>query len=371
MKRAACVVAALAVAGAFVQAQRPPTLVSPDVAGDRTVTFRLYAPKALEVQVTGDWMGPGVEPVRLTKNDAGIWSGTAGPFEPNVYTYSFRVDGLTVPIDPSSRVALPWAGRSANSSFEIASTPPRAWTLRPAVTHGVVHAHEFRSMLQDRQRPYTVYTPPGYDPAGRDVYPLLVLLPGTPGNEADWVNNGLANRIFDNLVADGAMRPMVVLMPRADVMTQTGTRAENFKAFEPLLLQEILPDFEKRYRVEKKPELRAIAGYSLGAELAVSVGLRHPEAFRSIGSFSGSLGEADFEPRLGQQLAAPEGMARTIRLLWIGCGSGDLLLPGNRKLDEVLSQKKVPHTFREIPGYHTNPTFRTELVEFLPLLFRP
>jgi enterochelin esterase-like enzyme len=371
MTRAAGLVAIFAVAAAVVHAQRPPALVSPDVAADRTVTFRLFAPKATEVQVTGDWMGPGSTPIELTKNDAGIWSGSAGPFEPNVYTYAFRVNGVVASIDPSARIALPSAGRSASSSFEIPATPPRPWTLRPAVDHGVVHAHEFHSALQDRQRPYNVYTPPGYDPAGRDAYPLLVLLPGTPGNEADWVNNGLANRIFDNLLADGAMRPMVVLMPRADVLTQTGTRAENFKAFEPLLLQEILPDFEKRYRVEKRPELRAIAGYSLGGELAVSVGLRQPDVFRSIGSFSGSLIEADFEPRLGQQLAAPEAMARTLRLLWIGCGSGDLLMPGNRKLAEVMTQKKVPHIFREIPGYHTNPTFRAELVEFLPLLFRP
>jgi enterochelin esterase-like enzyme len=371
MNRAAWVVAAFAVAAAVVHAQRPPALVSPDVAGDRTVTFRLYAPKATEVQVTGDWMGPGSMPIELTKNDAGIWSGGAGPFEPNVYTYAFRVNGVSVSIDPSARVALSSAGRGASSSFEIPATPPQPWTLRPAVARGVVHSHGFRSPLQDRDRPYNVYTPPDYDPAGRTAYPLLVLLPGTPGIESDWVTSGLAHRVFDNLLADRAIQPMVVLMPRSDVLTQTGTRADNFKAFEPLLLQEILPDFEKRYRVEKKPELRAIAGYSLGAELAVSVGLRHPELFRSIGSFSGSLIEADFEPRLGQQLAAPEAMARTVRLLWIACGSGDLLMPGNRRLDEVLTQKKVPHTFREIPGYHTTPTFRTELVEFLPLLFRP
>jgi enterochelin esterase-like enzyme len=312
-------------------------------------------------------MGPSDKPLPLSKREDGVWTVSAGPFEPNVYSYGYIVNGVRVPLDPSSPTTLISANRYASSSFLIPGKPPKAWELRP-VPRGTVHIHYFRSTRQDRDRPYYVYTPPDYERETRRVYPVLILLPGTPGSEADWVSSGLANRIFDNLLADHAMQPMVVMMPRADVMTQTGTRAENLREFEPLLINEILPDFEPRYHVEKKPEARAIAGYSLGGELAVTVGLRHPELFGAIGSFDGSLFEEDFADRFGTVLEKPE-VVRTYRVLWIGCGLGDLFLPGSRKLDEILKTKNIPHTLREIPGFHVTSTFRSLLVEFLPTLF--
>lgn len=359
------------VAGSFAEpgfAQRPPAVTSPEVAPNGTVTWRLYAPKSSEVHLTGDWMGPGSKPIELTKDEAGVWTATAGPFEPNVYTYAYQVDGVSVPIDPSARRALSQAGRGASSAFEIPAIPARPWTSRD-VPHGVVHQHPFRSTLQGQDRPYHVYTPPDYEQKPRKRYPVLVLLPGTPGNEADWVSIGFANRILDNLLADRLIQPMVVLMPRADVMVRVGTRADNFGEFEPLLLREILPDFERRYRVDAKTESRAIAGYSLGGELALSVGLRHPDVFRWVAGIDSSLQQQDFEPRLGPQLAAPAAF-RSFRLIWLGCGAGDFLLPGNQKLDEMLTERHVLHTLRVIPGFHTMPTFRTLLVDLLPLLFR-
>jgi enterochelin esterase-like enzyme len=365
--RSICAAALLLTTALAAQTARPPALVSPEVLADRRVTFRLYAPNAADVALTGDWMGPGDKPTPLVRGADGVWTATVGPFEPNVYGYAFSVNGVSAPIDPSNRTALFAAGRFANSAVEIPGTPPRPWELRP-VPRGTVHVHPFRSKALDRERGYYVYTPPDYD-RGR-AYPLLVLLPGTPGNEGDWVNVGYANRMFDNLLADRAMQPMVVLMPRSDVLAQTGTRADNLRVFEPLLVDEILPDFERQYRVDKRPEFRAIAGYSLGGELAVTVGLRRPELFRSIGSFDGSLFERDFDDRFGAVLEKPEQVARSYRVIWFGCGAGDLFLPGSRKLDEILRAKNVPHTFREIPGFHTTPTFRTLLADFLPVLFR-
>lgn len=137
-----------------------------------------------------------------------------------------------------------------------------------------------------------------------------------------------------------------------------------------MLMSEVLPHFEGRYRVKAGPTARAIAGYSLGGELALTVGLRHPESFRVAGSFSGSLFERDFEDRFSKAWAGPKVAARDYSLIWIACGSGDLLLPGNRKLSEVLKEKDIKHTFRELPGSHSMPTFRGLLIEFVQLLFR-
>jgi enterochelin esterase-like enzyme len=351
----------------YAQTGRPPALVSPEILADGKVAFRLYAPNATEVLLSGDWMGPGDKPVALARRDFGVWTVIVGPFEPNVYGYVYTVNGVSVPIDHSNETTLLSAGRYANSALEIPGKTPRPWEQR-AVPRGTVHVQPFRSRMQDRERGYYVYTPPEYD--SNRAYPLLVLLPGTPGSEGDWVNVGYANRIFDNLLADRGMQPMIVLMPRADVLTKTGTRAENLREFEPLLINEILPELERRFRVDKSPNLRAIAGYSLGGELAVTVGLRHPELFRSIGSFGGSLFEQDFNDRFGLALERPEIVARTYRLIWLGCGSGDRFLPGSHRLDEILKARNIPHTFREVAGFHTTPTFRNLLVEFLPALFR-
>jgi enterochelin esterase family protein len=180
----------------------------------------------------------------------------------------------------------------------------------------------------------------------------------------------MANRIFDNLIAKGAMQPMLVLMARADVLVKGGTRADNLKEFEPLLAREVLPHFESRYRVKAGPDARAIAGYSLGGELALTVGLRRPDLFRAAGSFGGSLFEKDFDDRFGKALSDPASLARHYSLIWIGCGSGDLFLPGSRRLSEILKEKNVPNTFREIAGNHGMPAFRNLLIEFLQALFR-
>ncbi len=243
-----------------------------------------------------------------------------------------------------------------------------------ALPKGSVHVEFFESKLQQRERSYYVYAPPKYRSTGRGRFlgrflgrfPLLVLLPGTPGTEAGWVTIGLANRVFDNLIAGRRMQPMLILMLRADVLVKGGTRAGNLEAFDPLLLGEVMPHFESRYRVKPRANARAIAGYSLGGELALTVGSRHPELFGTVGSFGGSVFEKEFEDRFGRAWSDPNRYG----LIWVGCGSEDLFLPGNRKLSEILKQKDIQHTFREVPGNHSTPTFRRLLIDLVRALFR-
>jgi enterochelin esterase family protein len=245
-------------------AQERPILVSPEVRADRTVVFRLWAPQGTDVQLSGSWMGP-QPPAPLTKGTNGVWSVTVGPLPPNIYSYAFLVDGVRAG-DPSCRCSYTSASLFAESMFTIRSEPPLSWELqnRPL---GTLHHERFFSARQQRMRRFVVYTPPGYEPSADREYPLLVLLPGTPGDERDWTSGGgFADVMFDNLIADGRMVPMVVVMHASDVLDPPDERRgdENLRALETVLVNELIPLVRQRYRVSTDPKLAAIAGLSLG-----------------------------------------------------------------------------------------------------------
>jgi enterochelin esterase-like enzyme len=348
-------------------AQERPRIVSPEVQADRRVVFRLWAPQAADVQLSGDWMGR-QPPVALRKSADGVWSVTVGPMAPNLYTYGFLVDGVRSS-DPSCRCTFAWAGRAASSRFVIPAETPQVWEPQNQAP-GTLHHERFYSKLQQRQRRFVVYTPPGYELSGSRSYPTLVLLPGTPGDENDWTSGGgFAEVMFDNLIARGKMVPMIIVMHASDVL-ENGKRDDNLRQFEPLLMDELLPLVSKRYRVSSQPRLWAIAGLSLGGEFAMAVGLRHPERFRTVASMSGSLVPSSFANRFGQALANAKAVSRDYRLIWVGCGSEDIFFDGAKAFARQLQTAGIPHTFREYDGAHVMPVFRQELAELLPLLFR-
>jgi enterochelin esterase-like enzyme len=341
-----------------------PTFTSPEIAGDGRVTVRLWAPKAAEVLLSGDWMGP--QPaVPLAKDAAGIWTATVGPLEPNLYSYAFIVDGVRAD-DPSCRCGFTGAERFASSRLWIRGSESQAWTERD-VPRGTLR-HEVWSRGDVRRR-VVVYTPPAYDRANTQ-YPVLLLMSGTPGTETDWTaGGGFAELIFDNLIADGAMVPMVVVMHASDVL-RNGRRADNLAQIEPLITTLLVPEIRSRYRVRRDPQSWAIGGVSLGGEYGLTVGLRHPEMFRSAFAISGSLVPPDFDSRFGAALASPERIRRSYRLLWLGAGTADTFYGGTKALASRLTAAGIPHQFFELSGPHVMPVFRKQLVQVLLKLFR-
>jgi enterochelin esterase family protein len=348
--------------------------VSPDVRPDRTVVFRYWAPKATAVQLSADF-GP---PVALTKDAQGVWTVTQGPLEPNIYTYGFRVDGARAD-DPSCRCAYAFGGgRGPSSRFTIGALPPAPWENqnRPA---GTLHHERFFSKTQQRMRGAVVYTPPGFDPKASRRYPVLVLLPGTPGDETDWRSGSLIDILLDNLMADGKMTPAIVVMHASDVDRSTPTRRgdENLGQFEKILIDELVPLVRQRYPVRTDASSWAIAGVSLGGEFAMAAGLRYPELFGSIGSISGSLvprGDPEeklpsMDERFGPALTRAA-TSKSHKVIWVGCGTTDIICRGSRAFVERLDAAKVPHVWREYVGGHLTPVFRRELTDLLPLLFR-
>jgi enterochelin esterase family protein len=249
---------------------------------------------------------------------------------------------------------------NTQSAVHVPGPASLPWEINN-VPRGIVHRHFYRSGIVGDDRDYYVYTPPGYDPTAKKQYPVLYLLHGFSDDASGWTAVGRAHVIFDNLIAQGKAKPMLVVMPLGygapEIVSRTGSsmrdpslRQRSFDLFRDALLTEMIPQVEKNYRVSKDQNSRAIAGLSMGGAESLFIGLNAPDRFAWIGAFSsGGLG-AD----LDQTFANLDSKVNAkLRLLWIACGTEDRLMDSNRKLSEWLKAKEVRHTMIETPGPNT------------------
>jgi enterochelin esterase family protein len=342
-----------------LQGQNAP-LTSPEVHADRTVTFRLRAPKAADVLLNGEWKGGGK--LAMTKDELGVWSLTVGPLEPDLYGYSFSIDGMSV-TDPSNAVLKPM--RSPRTSVvDVPGDPPRLHDWQD-VPHGTVRLHEYVSKALGRRRPLRVYTPPGYDKDGTAAYPVLYLFHGSGDNEATWTSFGRAHLIADNLLAQGKAKAMIIVMTDGHAAPAGGTK--NLEAFGKDLLEDVMPFVEANYRTKADREHRAIVGLSMGGGQSLTVGLNALDRFAWVGGFSAAI--ANPETSVAAALADPAATNAKLRLLWIACGKDDRLAEHATKLSDLLKAKEIRHELKITEGNHSWPVWRRYLGEFLPLLF--
>jgi enterochelin esterase-like enzyme len=348
-----------------------PPLATPEVHSDNSVTFRFRAINAQEVKLQRE----GAEPVAMQKDDSGVWSVNTPTLSPDYYGYSIIVDGQRN-IDPYNHLLKPNL-LSTENAVHVPGPPSLPWELND-VPHGEIHHHFYRSAAAQDDRDYYVYTPPGYDPKSKTTYPVLYLLHGYSDDASGWTAVGRANVIFDNLIAQGKAKPMIVVMPLGygtmeiirlgwGAWSHTDVRDQNFSRFREALLTEVMPKAESEYRISKDRASRAIAGLSMGGSESLLTGLNNLDKFAWIGAFSsGGLPEPfekDF-PGLDAKANPP------IRLLWIACGTEDRLITMNRNFRQWLQTKGIQHTDIETPGMHTWMVWRRNLSEFAPLLFR-
>jgi enterochelin esterase family protein len=368
------VLAALFTTAAWAQAPRrepavSDTLQSPEVSSDHHVTFRIFAPKASEVTLTGDWLGSAPAP-KLSKDERGVWSVTLGPFEPSIYIYSFNVDGMAIPDPVNPRMKL--RARTSASMVEVKDDTPAFWEARD-VPHGAVEINwEKSKAIAGETRAIWIYTPPEYAKTTRR-YPVLYLLHGNNDTAAGWTMAGNANFVLDNLLAAGKALPMIVVMPFGHatpfgVPTPPGG-VTNDALFEDYLLRDAIPTVEARYRVSPGRENRAIAGLSMGGGQSLRIGLGHMDLFSAVASFSGAV-PADFETRFSALLKDSKGTNEKIKTLWIGCGQQDSLFGRSKNLSELLTKYQVKHIFYPIDGVHNYTAWKKFLAEYAPLLFR-
>jgi enterochelin esterase family protein len=367
---------------------------SPEVAPDGKVTFRFRAPDAKEVAVTGLAAG---QRLAMQKDDKGIWSATTDALQPDLYTYSFNVDGATV-TDPGNPLLKSSYGSAGQSFVRVPGAAPwnPAEGPRGAVTH-----HFYRSAVAGDDRDYFVYTPPNYDPRRAEPYPVLFLLHGLGDNAGAWLDVGAANIILDNLINQGKAKPMIMVntLGYGNADGPSGAmRAPMIPAFAKALVEEVLPQVEKNYNAAKDRNHRAIAGLSMGGAESIYTGLHNLDRFAYIGSFSGAfvmwprdaaaeepppaagaggrggrgaprpMTDADFAKNFPDVTAKVNSQ---LKLFWIACGTEDSLNGVNRQFKAFLKSKDVRFTDLEIPGYaHVWPLWRRNLAELAPLLFQ-
>jgi enterochelin esterase-like enzyme len=394
MKRTLIMVAILLVAGTArartspQPKQKPQTaerqtplapVVSPEVHADHRVTFRLRAPNAKEVGVQIEGAS---KPVAMQKDEEGVWSATTEPLVPDYYGYAFILDGVGM-LDPSNDAIKPnFLYRSSEVHIPPASGnsgDPTSTTWEIAdVPHGEIHHHFYRSKVVGDERGYFVYTPPGYDPRGKQTYPVLYLLHGYSDDASAWTAVGRANVILDNLIARGKAKPMLIVMPLgygapevlapgSGVFHDPGITERNFDRFRETLLREVIPRVEADYLVIKDRDSRAIAGLSMGGAEALLTGLNTLNQFAWIGAFS----SGGITPDFAKEFLGLDARANTqLRLLWIACGTEDHLIGTNRTLRAWLASKDIHHVDIETPGAHTWMVWRRNLIDLAPLLFR-
>jgi enterochelin esterase family protein len=356
---------------ALVSAQTPPpdSLVSPEVHPDRTVTFRVRAPKAAEVTLYGDWMPVG-KPEPMTKGSDGIWSIQTAPLEANGHLYWFNLDGIAVadPVNPVIKLRQ----RTSASLVEVPATTPAAWDIRD-VPHGTVVSEWQKSAVLERTERIAVYLPPGYVKS-TVRYPVLYLVHGSGDVPESWVNAGRANFILDNLIADGKAKPMIIVMPAGHAVpfgAGRGGPVNNNELFEHYLVKEVIPLIEGKYRVAAGQRNRVLAGLSMGGGHTIYTGFSHPELFSALGIFSPGL-PRDFETKFASVLKDPKAFDAKVKLIWIACGDNDntVQYPRIQAWAELLNKSGIHETFKTYSGAHTWPVWRMSLADFAPLIFK-
>jgi len=360
-------------------------VASPEIHDDHTVTFRLEAPEAREVYLSGDWMpADGWTPgkVAMEKEESGIWIHTTEVLPSELYGYVFLVDGLRVN-DPGN----PFLSRdiaTLTNIFIVAGDPGDLYRVND-VPHGTVTRRWYDSPGLGMDRRITVYTPPGYECSG-ESYPVLYLLHGAGGDEEAWPTLGRAVQIMDNLIAGGKATPMIVAMPNGNVIqdaapgegsdgyytprfmvpkTMDGTYEETF--------EDIMKFVETHYRVKADKAHRAIAGLSMGGFHSLHISRYYPDTFDYIGLFSAAiLPNQNTESKVYQDIDSTlaRQMENGYKLYWIGCGKTDFLYNNNLQYKEKLESMGMPHLFVESDGGHIWKNWRIYLTAFVPQLFK-
>jgi enterochelin esterase-like enzyme len=373
----------------------PPRPASPEIHADRTVTFRLFAPKASEVTLNGSWEG--ARDIKMSKDDGGIWSVTVGPLGAQLWGYWYLVDGVKA-LDPGNGETQRDGSRIDNLLM-ISGPESDLWDFKD-VPHGTIQIVWYPSptLKEDRRRMY-VYTPPGYE-SNQTRYPVLYLLHGGGGDEDAWVTMGRANVILDNLIAAGKAKPMIVVMPNGNA-TQTvsqgyaygptparqavqapappplqaagGGRGAGARPPQPYpgsypesLVKDVIPFVEKTYRVIPNKDNRAIAGLSMGGGHTLMATNNNPGVFGYIGVFSS--GPRTVDDAYEKQLAGVK--AGGVKFYWTGAGTTDMAREGTMNLHSLLEKQGFKTSYKEIPGAHYWFLWRDFLGDFGSILFR-
>jgi enterochelin esterase-like enzyme len=342
------------------------SVISPEVSDDGMVIFRIKAPDAREIYLSGNvLLGLKVsKPVPFTRGEDGIWTLKVGPFEPEIYYYKLVIDGVSVD-DPSNNLTG-FAGQPGFSILVVHGESPAFYDAKN-VPHGTVIRHIYYSQITSGEREMYIYLPPGY--SSDKKYPVLYLLGGSGELASTWSLFGRVNFIEDNLIAEKKALPMVIVMPNNQVIHRSDPKHSDFtfRLFNDELISVVIPLIEKNYNVRTDRNGRAIAGLSMGGRHAQVVGFNNLDKFASFGLLS-SAEALDKTPAADQ----PDFNSK-VDYLFVGAGTNETN-PGARH--EVLHNEFVKRNIKHeyyigSSGAHDFITWRHLLYyKFLPGLWR-
>jgi enterochelin esterase-like enzyme len=283
--------------------RRPEPVKSPEIMDDHSVIFRLRAPQADSVRLGGT-MNADYAELDMTKNEDGIFEIKVGPLVPDMYVYTFIVDGVKT-IDPANNIVVR-DGSYIESRLMIPGELTDLYDVKE-VPHGRVSAVWYPAESLGMTRRCLVYTPPGYDHSS-ESYPVLYLLHGGGGDGEAWISRGRANYILDNLIAQGKAKPMIIVIPNGNASATSAPGETPFalrlqqnrgamgspgamtaEKIPESLVRDLIPFIEANYRVKPDREFRALAGLSMGGYQTQKTSNLYPEEFDYLGVMSMGL----------------------------------------------------------------------------------
>lgn len=340
----------------------------PQILPDSRVVFRVKAPDAQKVQID---LGKKYD---MMKDTGGYWMVSTDSISEGFHYYSLLIDGVAL-VDPSSETFY-GMGRMA-SGIEIPFKGDDYYAIKD-VPHGDIRIKKYYSAVTRSWRELYIYTPPGYDANTNDQYPVLYILHGGGEDERGWATQGKTDLVLDNLIADKKAKPMIIVMPDANIGTggfSSNGIESSLKMFENEMKQVIVPFVEKNYRVLNNANDRALAGLSMGGLHTLYTGINNTGMFAHLGVFSSGW----ILPMLDKTANAQYDFIQinstkinsNLKTFWIAMGGKEDIAYNNcqlmvKKLDEL----GIKHSYYEYPGGHTWPVWRKDLYEFAPLLFK-
>ncbi len=353
---------------------------SPQINPDKTVTFRINAPNAQDVKLS---VQSEKAPVQMVKDTRGSWSVTVGPVKPDIYPYSFIVDGVQV-MDAGNMYYFP-NERFKGSLLDVPGDSSLIHSMRD-VPHGTV-TYELYPSAEGTTGTVLVYTPPGYDKNPDQKYPVFYLISGTTDTEETWFKVGKANLILDNLIAEGKAKPMIIVMPYGNIEARIAEKkgglkpADPFgresdeaiarsKTFERDLVDNLIPYIEKNYRVIANSENRAIGGFSRGGGQTLRTGFGNMDKFAWICCYSAYLSTTELERDFKTVVENPKETNKKLKLLWVSVGNEDRLYKPATDFIDYLKAKDINHKTLITTGGHTWMNTRVYLANTAPLLFK-
>lgn len=384
-------------------------LKSPQINPDNTVTFRIQAPKAVKVQVSGDFLPEQLIetpqgkwaisiPADLKEGANGVWEyTTAAPLAANYYTYNFIVDGQKQ-LDLMN-VFVNRDVKTLTNYFIVTNEKGDQGDLFQVndVPHGTVRKCWYDSPTLGMKRRMTVYTPAGYDDNNKR-YPVFYLLHGSGGDEEAWFTQGRVTQVLDNLIATGKAEPMILVMTNGNAYEEAaaGERAGGFAqpemvmggvkegmkeaAFE-LSFPDVRKYVESHFRTINDKKHRAIAGLSMGSFHSEHISKYYAGQYGYIGLFSGASagdgrrgadekGTCPVYTNFDQQMANLFSKANKPYLYYVAIGKTDFLKAGNDGFLKYMDEHGYPYFYRETEGGHIWRNWRTYFIEFSQKVFK-